>query len=171
MSVRAGFWALGVVLALVVQVTVLPYLAVSGVVPNLALLVVVALALARGPEPAMIAGFLAGLLLDLAPPAAHLAGRWALALVAVGFVVGTMRGSTRAPLSRAALTLTAVLASLLATSVYALTGLLLGDLAAGVPDLLAVIAISALLDLLAAALVLPRLTGSLSRPEPHRVPL
>ena len=84
-----------VVLALVLQVTLLPHLAPGwigrGVVPNLCLLVVVAAGLVRGPEQAAVLGFVAGVLLDLAPPADHVAGRWALALVLVGYVAGRMR--------------------------------------------------------------------------------
>ena len=84
-----------VVLALVLQVSLFPHLAQGwmghGVVPNLCLLVVVAAALVRGPEQAAVLGFVAGVLLDLAPPADHVAGRWALALVLVGYVAGRMR--------------------------------------------------------------------------------
>ena len=63
--------------------------------PNLALLVVVAAALVRGPEFAAVLGFVAGLRLDLAPPADHVAGRWALALVVVGYLAGRVRQDAR----------------------------------------------------------------------------
>ena len=43
----------------------------------------------------MLVGFAAGLALDLAPPADHLAGRWALALVVVGYVAGRARRDGR----------------------------------------------------------------------------
>ena len=59
--------------------------------PNLALLVVVAAALVRGPEFAAALGFIGGLAIDLAPPADHVAGRWALALVVVGYLAGRVR--------------------------------------------------------------------------------
>ena len=68
-----------VVLALVLQVSLFPHFTPhwfgAGVVPNLCLLVVVATALVRGPEQAAVLGFVAGVLLDLAPPADHVAGR------------------------------------------------------------------------------------------------
>ena len=83
------------VVALALQVSVLPFVAWHGVVPNLVLLVVVAAAISCGSEFAMVLGFGAGLLLDLAPPADHVAGRWALALVVVGLLAGYVR--TRAP--------------------------------------------------------------------------
>ena len=78
-------------LAVVLQVAVFSALSFEGVVPNLALLVVVAAALVRGPEFAAVLGFLGGLAIDLAPPADHVAGRWALALVVVGYLAGRVR--------------------------------------------------------------------------------
>jgi rod shape-determining protein MreD len=88
---RAAVLAAVVVLAVVLQVAGFAHLSIEGVVPNLALLVVVAAALVRGPDFAATLGFLAGLAVDLAPPADHVAGRWALALVVVGYVAGPVR--------------------------------------------------------------------------------
>ena len=39
----------------------------------------------------MTLGFFGGLLVDLAPPADHVAGRWALALVVAGYLAGRVR--------------------------------------------------------------------------------
>ena len=72
---RAVGMGAGVALALVVQVSLLPHLAWRGIVPDLGLLVVVAAGLARDARFAMLVGFGTGLLLDLAPPADHVAGR------------------------------------------------------------------------------------------------
>ena len=77
--------------AVVLQVTVFPELAYDGIVPNIVLLVVVGSALTRGAEFAMVLGFCGGLLLDLAPPADHVAGRWAIALVVAGYLAGRVR--------------------------------------------------------------------------------
>src|ERR1700748_2106161 len=98
-SQRAAVAGALVVIALLLQVAVFPHVAWEGIVPDLCLLVVVAAALVRGPAFAATLGFFAGLLLDLAPPADHTAGRWALALVAVGYVAGLMRQDTRTQLS------------------------------------------------------------------------
>ncbi len=68
-----------IVLSVTLQVAVFSLFSVNGVVPNLALVVVVAAAIARGPQFGAVVGFVAGMLLDLAPPADHVAGRWALA--------------------------------------------------------------------------------------------
>ena len=132
-----------VVLALVLQVTLFPHVAFHGVVPNLCLLVVVAAALVRGPEQAAVLGFVAGVLLDLAPPADHVAGRWALALVLVGYVAGRMRpepgsGEASRP-SATAVVATVAASSFVGTSVYAISGLLLQDPVVSVGDLLPVI--------------------------------
>lgn len=153
--------------ALVLQVTVLPYLAFRGIVPDLCLLVVVAGALARGPVFGTLLGFGTGLVLDLAPPADQVAGRWALALLLVGYIAGRVRPEV--PMRVPAVVSTVAVASFVGTSVYALTGLLLGDLHAGVPELLAVIVLAVALDVLLAPFVVPRLIRLLSVPEPERV--
>src|SRR4051794_37973746 len=97
---RALAALLAVSAALVLQASLFDHLAVGGVVPDLVLLVVVAAALAHGSEVGMVLGFGAGLLLDLAPPADHVAGRWALALMVVGYVAGRLTNGPVRPLQR-----------------------------------------------------------------------
>ncbi len=165
-STRALLAALAVSVALVLQVTVFPYVAWQGVVPNLVLLVVVAAALVRGAQFAMLLGFAAGVLLDLAPPADHVAGRWALALVAVGYVAGRVSLDMKP-------TVTAVLAtvaasSFLGTSVFAISGILLRDPPLSVPDLLQVVAASVVWDVVLAPFVLPLVMTMFRRLEPER---
>jgi rod shape-determining protein MreD len=46
------------------------------------------LALRWGPRYGAVAGFLIGLVVDLAPPADHPAGQWALVLSVVGYTAG-----------------------------------------------------------------------------------
>ena len=65
-----------VVVALVIQVSVLSRLHLPGAVPDLLLLVVLALAMTYGHVEGALIGFGAGLLADLAPPADHAAGRF-----------------------------------------------------------------------------------------------
>ena len=86
-------------------------------------------------ELGLVLGFGAGLLLDLAPPADHYAGRWALALVVVGYVAGRLRprAASRRPVAAGGRG-----GSFVGTSVFALTGLLLRDPAVGVGELLRV---------------------------------
>ncbi len=142
-----------VLLAVTAQVAVFSLFSVNGVVPNLALIVVVAASIARGPQFGAVIGFVAGLLLDLAPPADHVAGRWALALVVVAILAGRVRGEARRnPLAGLA---TVAVCSFVGTSVFALSGLVLGDHALPVGQMIEVIGISVLWDVVMAPLLLP----------------
>jgi rod shape-determining protein MreD len=156
-----------VVTALVLQVTVFPYVAWDGVVPNLVLLVVVAAALTRGPQFAAVLGFVAGVSLDLAPPADHVAGRWALALVLVGYLAGRVRQDQKPTTSTVVMTVAG--ASFIGSSVFALSGMLLGDPGGGVGGVLAVVLVAVLWDVLLTPFVLPPLMGMFRRLEPDRV--
>jgi rod shape-determining protein MreD len=158
--------ALLALVALVLQVAVFPHLAWQGVVPNLCLLVVVAAALAHGPAFAATLGFFAGLALDLAPPADHVAGRWALALVLVGYVAGLMRQDTRPSATTVVATVAA--SSFLGTSIYALSGVMLGDGVVGSGDLFRVVLVALIWDVLLTPLVLPGVMRLLARLEPAR---
>lgn len=141
-----------VLLMVVLQTSFFSHLAWRGVVPDLAMLMVLAVAVARGPMSGMLVGFATGLLLDLAPPADHVAGRWALALVLVGLLAGTFGSTGRLSWGQRAVLVAAC--SFVATSVMALTGLLVDDVQYSVPDLLAVVVIALVLDLAAALVVL-----------------
>ena len=112
-------------------------------VPNLVLLVVVGAALVRGPQFAAVLGFVAGAVLDLAPPADHIAGRWALALVVVGYLAGRVRQDLE-PHRRLAVVLTVAASSFVGTSVFALTGLVLRDPVVAVAEMLQVIPVAVL---------------------------
>ncbi|WP_344155614.1 rod shape-determining protein MreD [Nocardioides koreensis] len=158
--------ALAVSLALVLQVTVFPHLAWQGIVPNLCLLVVVGAALTRGPQFAAVLGFLAGVALDLAPPADHVAGRWALALVVVGYLAGRVRQDVRP--TAMAVVATVAASSFVGTSVFAISGLVLRDPALGVPDLLRVILVAVVWDVLLTPFVLPLVMRMFQALEPAR---
>jgi rod shape-determining protein MreD len=153
-----------VLVALVLQVAVFPHVTWEGIVPDLCLLVVVAAALVRGPAFAATLGFAAGLMLDLAPPADHVAGRWALALVVVGYVAGLMRTDTRTQLSTVVATVAT--SSFVGTSVYALTGLVLGESVGSPGELARVVLVALLWDVVLTPLVLPGLMVLLTRLEP-----
>jgi rod shape-determining protein MreD len=137
------------------------------VVPNVALLVVVGAALVRGPQFAAVLGFTAGLVIDLAPPADHIAGRWALALVIVGYVAGRLRQDTRPNASAVVLAVAAC--SFLGTSVFALSGLVLRDPVAPVPDMVEVILIALVWDVLLTPFVLPVVMALFRRVAPPQV--
>lgn len=152
-ALRALVGLVAVVVALGLQTSLFPHLAWNGVVPNLVLLVVVAAALTRSPQFALVLGFTAGVLMDVVPPADHLAGRWALALVVVAWVAGRMRHETRP--SVPAVLATVAASSFVGTSVFALTGLLLRDPAIGVTEMLGVVFAALVWDLVLTPVVLP----------------
>lgn len=165
--VRALVLALAIALAVTLQATLFPYLAYDGVVPNLALLLVVAAALVRGPDFAAVLGFLSGLAIDLAPPADHVAGRWALALVLVGYLAGRVRQDARTSALAAVATVAA--ASFVGTSVFALSGMVLTDPAVPASEALAVIPVGVVYDVLLTPFVLPVMMRLFRRLEPHQV--
>jgi len=155
------------VVAAVLQVTLFASLSFDGVVPDVALLVVVAAALVRGPEFAAGLGFLGGLLVDLAPPVDHVAGRWALALVVVGYLAGRVRHD--AGTSAVAAVVTVAASSFVGTSIYALSGMLLHDPAVSVGEALGVIPLSVLYDVALTPFVLPVTMKLFRRLQPHEV--
>jgi rod shape-determining protein MreD len=166
-TVRAVLLTAVVLLAVVLQVTVFSALSFDGVVPNLALLVVVAAALVRGPEFAAVLGFLGGLAIDLAPPTHHVAGRWALALVLVGYLAGRVRHDAGSSAISAVITVAAC--SFVGTSVFALSGMLLNDPAIPVREALTVIPIAVAYDVLVTPFVLPPVMKLFRRMQPHQV--
>jgi rod shape-determining protein MreD len=163
--VLAAFAAVSV--ALVLQASVFSHVAFQGVLPDLVLLVVVAAGLAYGSEQGLVLGFGAGLLLDLAPPADHYAGRWALALMVVGYVAGRLAASGRPRLTQ--WLPVAAAASFVGTSVFALTGLLLRDPAVDVGELLRVELLALCWDVALALVVVPLTLGLFAKVEPDRV--
>jgi len=75
-------------LAVLIEVTLLSRLGIPGATPDLVVVTVVAIALAMGPVQGAVAGFTAGVLLDLAPPGDTLLGVNAVVYVAIGFIAG-----------------------------------------------------------------------------------
>ena len=152
--------------ALVLQVSLFPHFAWQGIVPNLCLLVVVGAALTRGPQVAVLLGFLAGVAMDLAPPADHVAGRWALALVVVGYVAGRVRQDVKP--TAVAVVGTVAASSFIGTSVFAITGVILQDPVLDVSQLLQVILVAVLWDVLLTPFVLPPVMTMFNRLQPER---
>jgi rod shape-determining protein MreD len=115
-----------VLVALVLQLTVLDRFRLpGGAVPDLVLLVVVALALSNGPLPGMLTGFAAGLALDIAPPSTHLIGVYALVFCLVGYFCGRVAADLEStvllPLAASAVGAAG------GAALYAGLGILLGD--------------------------------------------
>ena len=161
---RTGIVGVVILVAVILQVAVFNLFSVNGVVPNLALIVVVAASIARGPQFGAVVGFVAGLLLDLAPPADHVAGRWALALVIAAVLAGRVRADARrSPIAGLA---TVAVCSFIATSIFALSGVVLGDHAVPVGQMMQVVGIALLWDVVVAPLLLPGLMALFERTRP-----
>jgi rod shape-determining protein MreD len=168
MSLVRGLVALLVVsFAVVLQVSLFPHFAWEGIVPNLSLLVVVGAALVRGPKFAATLGFVAGVAIDLAPPADHIAGRWALALVLVGYLAGRVRQASKP--SASAVVVAVAASSFIGSSIYAFSGLLLRDPVVNVTDMLTTILIAVVWDVLLTPFVLPPVMLLFQRLQPARV--
>ncbi|MGW1747728.1 rod shape-determining protein MreD [Streptomyces sp. NPDC002092] len=144
-----------VVVALVVQVSVLARLHLPGAVPDLLLLTVLGLALVYGHVGGALVGFGAGLLADLAPPADHAAGRYALVLCVIGYLAGLARPENGRLKSATGPMLVVVAAAIGSTLLYAGVGALVGDTAARHVGLLSLMFSAALYDLLLAPFVVP----------------
>jgi rod shape-determining protein MreD len=88
--------AILLVITLLLQVTIFPHVRLAGRVPDLGLVLAVAIAFDYGPEAGAIVGFLAGLSYDLflATPLGLTALAWALTAYAVGVLQG---GVLRSP--------------------------------------------------------------------------
>lgn len=148
-----GVVALLIVATVALQVSVFNHFAIGGVAPDLALIVVIAAALLRGPEYAAVVGFAAGLVLDLAPPADHTAGRWAISLVLVGFLTGLAKPD--AQMSIVGKLVMVAAGAFIGTSVFALTGLILNDPGVTVASVFQVVPRAVAYDVLITPLVLP----------------
>jgi rod shape-determining protein MreD len=106
--------------ALVIQLSVLgPLPLPGGTAPDIVLLVVVAIALTSGALPGTVTGFIAGIALDLAPPATHAVGEYALVFCLVGYFCGRAAGEMdrSAFLPLAAMALGVITGSVLYTAV------------------------------------------------------
>lgn len=144
-----------VVVALVIQVSVLARLQLPGAVPDLVLLTVLGLALVYGHVSGALIGFGAGLLSDLAPPADHAAGRYALVLCVVGYLAGLAKPETGRLRSATGPLVVVVGAAIGSTLLYAGVGALVGDTAARHVGLGGLLFTAALYDLLLAPFTVP----------------
>ncbi|MFD8416023.1 rod shape-determining protein MreD [Streptomyces sp. NPDC059650] len=154
-----------ILVALVVQVSVLGRLQLPGAVPDLVLLTVVALALVYGHVGGALIGFAAGLLADLAPPADHAAGRYALVLCVIGYAAGLVRPDSGRFRSAWGPLLTVVAAAIGSTLLYAGVGALVGDTAARHVGVTGLLFTATLYDLLLAPFAVPFVMALARRAE------
>mgnify|MGYP000884210926 CR=1 FL=1 len=168
-GVRAGVLAILLIALVSVQYAALDLIAVHGVVPNLVLLLTVAAGLSMDLPVAVVLGFCGGLLMDLAPPAVHPVGGWALAMVIAALLAGRQRDEAADSPMQGLLTVAAC--SFVATSIYAFIALVSGTPGLGVGQVLGVVLIAVLWDVALAPWLLPtftKLLPQLLQPEPIR---
>ncbi|MER7106133.1 rod shape-determining protein MreD [Streptomyces sp. NPDC000229] len=154
-----------VVVALVIQVSILARLQLPGAVPDLLLLVVVGLALVYGHVSGALIGFGAGLLVDLAPPADHAAGRYALVLCVIGYLVGLAKPENGQLRSATGPMVMVVVAAVGSTLLYAGVGALVGDTAARHVGLVSLLITAVIYDLLLAPFTVPLIMALARRAE------
>jgi rod shape-determining protein MreD len=144
-----------VVIAMVVQVSVLARLHLPGAVPDLLLLTVLGLAISYGHVAGCLIGFFAGLLADLAPPADHAVGRYALVLCVVGYAAGLAKPESGRLRTAAGPMLVVIGASVATTLLYAGVGNIVGDTAGAHVGLGKLLFTATVYDLLLAPFVVP----------------
>lgn len=148
---RAGLGAALVLVAMVLQTAVVTRIPFPGSVgPDLVILVVAAWAVRTGPLPGCVAGFGAGLLVDIVPPAFHAIGRFALVYCLVGYLVGL--ASAEAEDSAAVSSIAVAVGALGGTLLSTVLGALLADPRVVWDGIARVMAGAALYDLLGAPL-------------------
>ncbi len=152
--------------AVVLQTSALPMLGLPGPPAQLVLVLVASIALCRGRSTGMLFGFCAGLVLDLAPPADHPMGRFALAYCVVGYVLGGWRGEGRrsAFLPMALVGLGVLIGNLFDT----LLGTVFGYVHASIGDIVAVVPLAVLYDVVLTPFVFPLVSAIDKRLVPYR---
>lgn len=154
--------AVTVLLALLLQVTVVGRLPLPGSAPDLVLLLVVAFALAEGQLSGMVTGFVAGLLADAVSD--HQLGRLALTYTVVGYLCGLAEDDTERSTVQP---FTAVaLGSLAGLAAYAGEGVLLGDVRIGIHSVIRSAISSVPYDVVLTPFVVPLVAGLVRRLDP-----
>lgn len=161
---RVGARFVLVVVAAILQVVIVNKLGLPYGVPDLVVLVVIAFALASGPARGALLGFWAGFLVDVMPPAGHIAGRWAFAFTVVGYIAGLLED----PEETSVLTTILVVAggSGAAILMYAAVGGLLGDARIHAGVVAHSLVATVVYDVILAPLVVPAVAGFARRFEP-----
>lgn len=154
-----------VVVALVIQVSILARLQLPGAVPDLMLLVVVGLALVYGHVGGALTGFGAGLLADLAPPSDHAIGSYALVLCVIGYAAGLTRPESGRHRSATIPLMVVVGSAVGSTLLYAAVGSLVGDPAARHVGIGGLLLSATLYDLLLAPFTVPLVMALARRTE------
>lgn len=153
-----------IITAVMLELVVLARWQLPGATPDLLLVVVVALAIARGPLMGAAAGFAGGLLLDAAPPAAGILGISALVYCIAGYWVG--RVAERNDRGPVLIISSAVLAEIGVVAASAGLAGLLGEDRVAWDEVVGLVLTGALYAAILASLVVPLVTSLVRRTEP-----
>jgi rod shape-determining protein MreD len=156
-----------VLLAVIVEVTLMSRLSLPGATPDLVVVTIVALAFAMGPTQGALAGFAGGILIDLAPPGDSLLGVNAIVYLVVGWLAGT----TIAPRDRTVPLMVGIVALAAggATIATATLDTLLGSSRVSWEDMPGMVLTSALYAALLAPVVVPGVGWLVRRITPEVV--
>jgi rod shape-determining protein MreD len=167
-AARLAFAAALILTLVPLQYAVVNRLPLPGQGPDLLLVAVASVALARGSDAGLVFGFVSGLVADLAPPADHTLGRLALAYALAGYVAGLfateVQRSVLAPMAVVGV------AALVAEGTFVVVGALLGDERITGAALAHNVISSVFYDVILAPFFVP-LVGAVSRrltPDPSR---
>ncbi len=168
MSPRTAALALtSVVTAVLVQTTLFADLRPFGAAPNLVVVVVIITVLHLDPEPGILLGFTAGILMDvlgLSP-----LGMWALVMTVVAHVTIRLRERAADSLPLAALAL--VVVSFGAELLFAMLGTLFGERTLSDPTLFRTIVLVSLYNAVLAVAVYPAMRFMMRSRRPRSVVL
>lgn len=167
MSRRILVSLLAVAVAVILQTTVLARLPVFGVIPDLVLLTVVAASRRLDPEPAVVLGFTAGLIIDLLGSAPL--GLRAMVLTVVAYAA--VRTRERFEVSIPTIGLAVWLLALGGTVLLAIVGTLFGQRIFSDPLVFRQILLGPIYDVFLAALVLPAMSRMLGGDRPKEMAL
>ncbi|MBC8016878.1 MAG: rod shape-determining protein MreD [Sporomusaceae bacterium] len=83
---RTILWLIVIIVAIIIQTTLLPLIAIQGIYPDMLLVIIVSYSLLSGKEKGVSMGFFAGLLQDLA--SGSIFGTITLSKLATGYIFG-----------------------------------------------------------------------------------
>ncbi|MCA1571615.1 MAG: rod shape-determining protein MreD [Chloroflexi bacterium] len=164
---RIGAIAALVLTALTVQSTLLAQATLLGVIPQLVLVVVVALAYLDGERVGVVSGFAGGLLQDLLLPQSVI-GLTALVYVMVAYAVGVLRQYSTSQAVWAPV-IAVALATAAAEAGYAVLAIVLGQRWVGLAFTAKVVALVILYNTLLTPFVFPLVRRIADRFRPERV--
>jgi len=165
---RRQLYAAAVILtALLLQVTVVNRLHLPGGHPDLVLIALISLALVGGPAYGAVAGFAAGFVADVLPPADHTIGRLAFVYAIVGYAAGLLEDTEERSVVGAVLAVAT--GSAAAVVLFAGVGALLGDPRVTTGNVGHALLAAVIYDVVLAPFIVPLVSGAARRVEPAGV--